>query len=80
MKKLMALALCLAVALSMNVGMMNLLPLPALDGGRLFFLLIELIFRKPVNRNVEAMIHFVGIVLLMLLMLLVSIKDVVGFF
>lgn len=70
----------LAVALSMNVGIMNLLPLPALDGGRLFFLLIELIFRKPVNRNVEAMIHFVGIVLLMLLMLLVSIKDVVGFF
>ena len=64
----------------MNLGVMNLLPLPALDGGRLLFQIIELIRRKPVNRNVEGYIHFAGLVLLMILMVLIVFKDVIGLF
>ena len=48
----------LAVLLSANLGVMNLLPFPALDGGRLVFLVIEAIRRKPINRQVEGGIHF----------------------
>lgn len=70
----------LSVVISMNLGIMNLLPLPALDGGRLLFQIIELIRRKPVNRNVEGYIHFVGIILLMILMLFVTGKDIMGLF
>ena len=64
------------ILLSANLGVMNLLPLPALDGGRLIFLIIEAIRRKPVKRNVEGMIHFAGIVLLMVLMVYVAFNDV----
>ena len=64
----------------MNLGIMNLLPLPALDGSRLAFQFIELIRRKPVNRNVEGYIHFAGIVILMILMVLIAFKDVVSLF
>ena len=70
----------LAVVISMNLGIMNLLPLPALDGGRLAFQFIELIRRKPVNRNVEGYIHFAGIVILMILMVLIAFKDVISLF
>ena len=70
----------LAVLISINLGIMNLLPLPALDGGRLVFLLIELIFRRPVNRNVEGYIHFAGIVLLMAFMLFITFKDINSIF
>lgn len=70
----------LSVVISMNLGIMNLLPLPALDGGRLVFQLIELVVRRPVNRNVEGYIHFVGIVILMLLMIVITFKDVLGLF
>ncbi|MBQ7300018.1 MAG: RIP metalloprotease RseP [Clostridia bacterium] len=64
------------VFISVNLGIFNLLPLPALDGGRLLFQVIELIFRRPVNRNVEGYIHFVGIMLLMLLMVFVTFQDI----
>ncbi len=64
------------VFISVNLGIFNLLPLPALDGGRLFFQLIELIRRKPVSPQVEGYIHFAGIVLLMLLMVLVTFQDI----
>lgn len=64
----------LAVVISMNLGIMNLLPLPALDGGRLLFQIIELIFRKPVPRNIEGYIHFGGIIVLMFLMLVITLK------
>ncbi len=67
----------LSAVLAMNLGVFNLLPLPALDGGRLFFQLIELIRRKPVPAKYEGMIHFAGIVLLMMLMLLITYKDIV---
>ena len=66
----------IAVVISMNLGIMNLLPLPALDGGRLLFQLIELVRRKPINREVEGMIHFAGLVLLRVLFVVVTFKDV----
>lgn len=67
----------IAVLISINLGVVNLLPLPALDGGRLLFLVIELIRRRPVNRNVEGYIHFAGIVILMAFMLFITFKDIV---
>lgn len=68
----------LAVVISMNLGIMNLLPLPALDGGRLVFLLVEGIRRKPVSPRIEGYIHFAGLAVLMLLMVLVTFKDIIG--
>lgn len=53
--------------ISANLAVMNLLPVPALDGSRMVFTLIEMIFRKPVPRKVEAVIHTVGLILLLLL-------------
>lgn len=70
----------MAVLLSANLGVMNLLPFPALDGGRLVFLLIESIRKKPVNRNVEGMIHFTGLMFLMLLMVVVMYHDIMKIF
>ncbi len=70
-----------SILISANLGVMNLLPLPALDGGRLVFLLIEAIRRKPVPKEKEAMVHMVGMALLMLLMVFVlfnDIKNIVG--
>lgn len=72
--------LMLAVMLTMNLGVMNLLPIPALDGGRLVFQLIELVIRKPVKREIEGYIHFAGLVILMILMLLIAVKDIIGLF
>ena len=68
----------LAVVISMNLGVMNLLPLPALDGGRLLFQFIELIFRRPIKREIEGYIHFAGLVILMILMVLIAVKDIIG--
>lgn len=72
--------LLLAVVISINLGVMNLLPIPGLDGSRLIFCAFEAIFRRPVNRNVEGMIHFVGLVALMGLMLLFTYKDIMALF
>lgn len=68
------------VMLSANLGVMNLLPLPALDGGRLLFMFIEVVRGKPVKKEREGMVHFVGMVLLMLLMVYVMFKDIVSLF
>lgn len=65
-----------SIMLTANLGVMNLLPLPALDGGRLFFLIIEAIRRKRINPEHEGMVHFAGIVLLMLLMVVVMFNDI----
>ena len=65
-----------AILLSANLGVMNLLPLPALDGGRLVFLLIEAVTKKKVYPNIEGMIHFAGFVLLMALMVFVFMNDI----
>ena len=70
----------MAVLLSANLGVMNLLPLPALDGGRLVFLLIEAVRKKPVNREVEGMVHFAGLMLLMALMVFVMYNDFLKIF
>ncbi|MBR4072272.1 MAG: site-2 protease family protein [Clostridia bacterium] len=70
----------LAVVISMNLGVMNLLPLPALDGGRLVFLIIEGIRRKPLKPEVEGYVHFAGIVVLMLFMVFICVKDVIRLF
>lgn len=64
-----------AILLSANLGVLNLLPLPALDGGRLVFLLIEAVRRKPVSPEKEGMVHFAGFVLLMILMVFVFFND-----
>ncbi|MGE7020336.1 RIP metalloprotease RseP [Solibacillus cecembensis] len=69
-----------AAMLSINLGIMNLLPLPALDGGRLLFFAFEAVRGKPMDRQKEGMIHFVGIVLLMILMVVVTWNDIQHFF
>ena len=65
--------------LSINLAIINILPFPALDGGRLLFLIIEKIRRKPVDQKVEAIIHNVGFSLLMLLILFITFRDVVKY-
>ena len=72
--------LLMVVIITLNLGIMNLLPLPALDGGRLFFMLIELIRGKPVNPKYEGYVHAIGIVLLMGLMVFVTYNDIVRIF
>lgn len=66
--------------LSLNLAVFNLLPFPMLDGGRIFFLLIELVRRKPASHEFEARVHQVGFLLLFLLLIFVTIKDVVHLF
>ncbi|MFA6533849.1 MAG: RIP metalloprotease RseP [Patescibacteria group bacterium] len=63
--------------LSINLAIINFLPLPALDGGRLLFLLIEKLRRRPVNQQIENFVHNLGFLLLMLLMVFVTYRDVV---
>jgi regulator of sigma E protease len=69
-----------AVLLSVNLGVMNLLPLPALDGGRLLFLLIEVVRGKPVSPDKEGFVHFIGFVALMVLMVFVLYNDIARIF
>ena len=68
--------LSLAALISINLGVVNLLPLPALDGGRILFILIELIRRKPISKEKEGMFHFVGFVLLIMLMIAITFFDI----
>lgn len=63
--------------ITINLGIFNLLPVPALDGSRIIFLIIELIRRKPMKPEHEGMVHFVGFAALMLLMLVVTFNDIV---
>lgn len=65
----------LAAMLSLNLGIVNLLPLPALDGGRLVFLIIEGIRKKPISREKEGLIHMIGLALFMLLFLILTFND-----
>lgn len=62
--------------ITINLGVFNLLPIPALDGARFIFLLIELIRRKPAKPEVEGMVHFVGMALLLVLMIVVTFNDI----
>ena len=68
--------LYISILISANLGVMNLLPLPALDGGRLVFLIVEAIRGKKVDPDKEGMVHFVGLMLLMLLMVVVMFNDI----
>lgn len=70
----------LGVMISANLGVMNLLPLPAIDGGRLVFLFLEAVRGKPVKKEREGMVHFIGMILLMLLMVYIMFKDIKGLF
>lgn len=65
----------LVALITINLGLFNLLPFPALDGGRIVFVLYELITRKKVSVSVEAVIHFIGMMLLLLLMFIVTFSD-----
>lgn len=68
--------LLLVILITVNVGVFNLLPLPALDGGRLVFLLVELIFRRKIPAKYEGLVNFIGLILLLLLMVVVTYSDV----
>jgi len=67
----------LVAALSANLGMVNLLPIPALDGGRLMFLTVEAIRGRPVDPDKESFIHFIGFALLILLAIFITYRDIV---
>lgn len=67
-------------ALSLNLAIINILPLPALDGGRLLFLAVEATFRKKVKAEVEKMIHAIGMALLLALIILITFSDIKKFF
>ena len=66
----------LTILLSANLGVMNLLPIPALDGGRLVFLIIEAVRGKPIDKEKEGMVHMAGMVVLLALMVLILFNDV----
>ncbi len=70
----------LIALITINLGVFNLLPFPALDGGRLFFMLIELIRRKPIPPEKEGTIHAIGMLLLLLLVVFVSYHDIIKLF
>ena len=66
--------------ININLGVFNLLPIPALDGGRAIFILIEMIFGKKISQEKEGYIHMVGLILLLGLIAIVTIKDVIKLF
>lgn len=66
--------------LSVNLGLMNLLPVPALDGGRILFVIYEAIFRKPVNKKAETTIIAIGAVFVLIVMVLVTWNDIQRYF
>lgn len=70
----------IAVLLSVNLGILNLLPVPALDGGRLVFLLIEAVRGKPIPPEKEGMVHLAGMAALMVLMVFVLFNDIARIF
>lgn len=66
--------------ITVNLGVFNLLPVPALDGGRAFFILVEMIIRRPIPKKAEGIVHAVGLVLLLGLIAVITVKDIIGFF
>ncbi len=68
----------LMAIISVNLGVINLLPIPGLDGSRLLFMIPEAILHRPVKRNLEGAIHLVGFVFLMALMVLLTYKDILS--
>ena len=72
--------LYLTAYLSINVGFINLIPFPAFDGGRVLFLIIEKIKGSKINPKIENTINSIGFMLLMLLMVIITVKDVLNLF
>ena len=72
--------LLLAVLLTVNLGVFNLLPLPALDGGRILFVLIEIIRRKPLPPEKEGLVHMIGLIALLAFSVFVAYMDILKFF
>lgn len=70
--------IAIAIIISLSLGMFNLIPFPALDGGRILFLLIEAVIGKRINRKVEAIVNMVGLLLLFGLMIVTAVFDVIG--
>lgn len=68
--------LYMMMLISVNLGIFNMLPFPALDGGRFLFLLIEFIFRKPVPRKVERIVNGIGLAILLTFMAVITVKDI----
>lgn len=66
----------ISIFITMNLGVFNLLPIPSLDGSRILFVLIEMVRGKPVNPKYEGYIHFAGIILLFILMIAITFKDI----
>ena len=65
--------------ITINLGVFNLLPIPALDGGRLVFILVEMIIRKPIPQKYESLVHGIGFVLLMAFIVIITFKDILRF-
>lgn len=70
----------LMVLITINLGLFNLLPLPALDGGRIFFILIEAVIRKPIPAKYEGLCHGIGLILLLLVMIYATGNDIIRIF
>lgn len=70
----------LTALLSVNLGLMNLLPIPALDGGRILFVIYEAIFRKPLNKKAETVMLAIGAVFVLIIMILVTWNDIQRYF
>lgn len=66
----------ISILLSANLGVMNLLPIPALDGGRLLFLIIEVFRGKPIDQEKEGLVHMIGLIALMILMVFIMFNDI----
>ena len=79
-KKLVETLLFITGLISVNLGIFNLLPFPALDGGRVVFLLVEGVIRRPVNRKIQAYVNFAGLAALLLLMVFVTYNDIMRIF
>ena len=70
--------LYLTVVISINLGIMNLLPIPGLDGGHLLIYVIEVIRRKPMKKELEGTINFIGLLIMLALAVLIAIKDIIN--
>ncbi|MBQ8431956.1 MAG: RIP metalloprotease RseP [Clostridia bacterium] len=70
--------LYLVIVISINLGIMNLLPVPGLDGGHLLIYFVEVIRRKPMKKELEGVINFVGLIILLTLAVLIAIKDIIN--
>ncbi len=68
----------LVTVISINLGVMNLLPFPALDGGHLLIYVIEIVRRKPMKKETEGLINFVGLIILLALIVLITVKDIIA--